>query len=202
MEKKFSAIVSDFDDTISFSRDSISAASLEILGKALPNSEVRKLIMPLNTMIDQEIIDRKGYDGNDRTKNVIYSLAYTKYSDRMIPNTIVIDYIKNHILSGFELVVLSARGEEFREETERALDMHSLKYSEIILPKDHTIKDEEWKLIEMEKLSKRYDSMILLEDKLENIQYIANNLKVKNLYAYLVEPSGELIRQDYINHFE
>ena len=45
------------------------------------------------------------------------------------------------------------------------------------------------KLKELKKLSKKYDELIFLEDKLENISYIMKRYKYYNTAFYLVKDS-------------
>jgi hypothetical protein len=169
MQRKLSAVISDFDDTLFFNDKCIRAASLEVLGKELTARELKTV---------------------DRTdKSRIYSIAYSKHSDKLTPNYPVLGYLRKMHGRGYDIIIMSARGEEHREITKEMLSNEGILYEDVILPRDHSIPDQEWKLKELKKLSKKYDELIFLEDKLENISYIMKRYNYYNTAFYLVKDS-------------
>lgn len=187
--KKLSAIVSDFDDTLFFNKKALIYAAKELYENLIKSNDTcqdYKLLSDLEITIGEGKV-AKGF--NKKWKTDLYTLAYVKYSEELHPNEPFINYINECVKNGSELIILSARGEEFRKETEELLNAYNLNYKQIILPKNHELKDEEWKLLEIKKLSDKYDSLSLFEDKEENIRYILKNLNINNLECYLVNHS-------------
>jgi len=187
--KKLFAILADFDDTLFFDRESLVYAARDLYQTVLKDGNVNKdnnLINNLKITIEEGKLP-KGFD--KKWKNNLYTLAHTKYSDKLSPNEFLINYVSEMVKGGAELIILSARGEEVRKETEGLLNAYNINYSQIILAENHDLGDEEWKLLKIKKLREKYDHLVLFEDKEENIRYILNNLKVDNLECYLVNHS-------------
>ncbi len=185
--KKLSALVSDFDDTLFFNKTALVSAAKDlcdiILGGEKRSDEDYKTLNDLEITIG-EGKPPKGF--SKKWKSQLYTLAYVKYSGKLLPNEPLIKYFNGALNEGNELIILSARGEEFRKQTEELLNLYELKYNKVLLPENHELKDEEWKLLEIKKLSKEYAHLVLFEDKEENIRYIINNLKSNNIEFYLV----------------
>jgi hypothetical protein len=187
--KKLSAIVSDFDDTIFFNKKALIHAAKDLydnLIKSKDPSQDYKLLSDLEITMEEGKV-AKGF--NKKWKTDLYTLAYVKYCEELYPNEPLINYLNECVKQGSELIILSARGEEFRKETEELLNAYNLNYKLVILPKNHELKDEEWKLLEIKKLSDKYNHLSLFEDKEENIRYILNNLDINNIECYLVNHS-------------
>ena len=187
--KKLSAIVSDFDDTIFFNKKALIHAAKDLydnLIKSKDPSQDYKLLSDLEITMEEGKV-AKGF--NKKWKTDLYTLAYVKYCEELYPNKPLINYLNECVKQGSELIILSARGEEFRKETEELLNAYNLNYKLVILPKNHELKDEEWKLLEIKKLSDKYNHLSLFEDKEENIRYILNNLDINNIECYLVNHS-------------
>ncbi|MCL4397176.1 hypothetical protein M1494_02410 [Candidatus Parvarchaeota archaeon] len=186
--EKLSALVSDFDDTLFFNKSALISAAKDLYETLLKGNEEEDY----KTFNDLEITIGEGKIPNGfskKWKNELYTLAYVKYNNKLSPNEPFINYLKDAVKQGNELIVLSARGEEFRKETEELLSKYGLDYSKVILPANHEFKDEEWKLLEVKKLSEMYDHLVLFEDKEENIRHIIRNLKPENIEFYLVDHS-------------
>ncbi|MCL4375907.1 hypothetical protein M1558_00225 [Candidatus Parvarchaeota archaeon] len=185
--EKLSALVSDFDDTLFFNRPALISAAKDLYEKLLKGKEEDyKILNDLEITIGEGKVP-KGFD--KKWKNELYTSAYVKYRDKLLPNLPFINYLKESVKQGNELIILSARGEEFREQTEEMLNKYGLNYSSVILPANHELKDEEWKMLEVKKLSETYNHIVLFEDKEENIHHIINNLKSENVEFYLVDHS-------------
>jgi hypothetical protein len=187
--KRLSVIVSDFDDTLFFNKTALVSAAKDLYETVLMEKNSEEDYKTLN---DLEITIGKGKipkGFSKKWKSELYTLAYVKYNGKLLPNEPLIKYLNEGIMGGNQLIILSARGEEFREQTEALLNAYSLNYSEVILAENHELKDEEWKLLKIKELSEKYDHLILFEDKEENIRYILNNLKVDNIECYLVDHS-------------
>ena len=184
---KLSALVSDFDDTLFFNKMAIVSAAKDLYENLLKEKrEDYKTLNDLEITIGEGKVP-KGFD--KKLKNELYTLAYVKYRSELSPNLPFINYLKENVQRGNELIILSARGEEFREQTEEMLNKYGLNYSRVILPSNHELKDEEWKTLEVRKLSKIYNHIVLFEDKEENIRHIINNLRPENVEFYLVDHS-------------
>ncbi len=173
--RKLSAIISDFDDTLFFNREAISLAGKEIC-KSL---ESKKDLENYGALMDEfNNIIAKGkipHSFNNSLKHEIYLMAYTRYSDKLVPNMPLINYINEIIDENTELVILSARGEELRSETEKALLSNNLIPKKVILRNDYNLQDEEWKFLQLKNLMKEYIHIIFFEDKEENIRYMTDN---------------------------
>ncbi len=163
--------ISDFDDTLFFTDKSINAASMDMFGKNLSWSEIRAL------------------PGD--TKHALYNRAYTTYMDLLEPNTRLIDAYTRHINNGAEVIILSARGEELRTETEQMLKKYGIPYREVILPADHSTRDQEWKCSLLEKLLEKESSdLLFVEDKTENLEYARSRLLSDRVKYLLVTKEG------------
>ena len=146
--KKLSAIVSDFDETIVFNKKALIHAAKDLydnLIKSKDPSQDYKLLSDLEITMEEGKV-AKGF--NKKWKTDLYTLAYVKYCEELYPNKPLINYLNECVKQGSELIILSARGEEFRKETEELLNAYNLNYKLVILPKNHELKDEEWKLLE------------------------------------------------------
>ena len=190
--EKLTALVSDFDDTLFFNRSAIVSAAEDlysIIEREKESDEDYKAMSDLELITEEGKIP-KGFSG--KWKNQLYTFAYAKYNDKLSPNNFLINYLNQRVTQGDKLIILSARGEEFRKQTEGLLNRYGVKYDEVILPENHRLNDEEWKLMEMENLIKKYSHLVLFEDKLENIQYIANGLGINEnaVEFYLVDNSN------------
>ncbi len=158
-------IVSDFDDTLFFNGESIAAASLDVVGRKLSIAEVKRL--------PKEI------------KHKVYQTAYTTYMSYLKPNSRLIQLYRQHAEEGAGIIIMSARGEEFRRETEQLLEEHLVPHKDLILPRDHNMKDEEWKLGELDRiLAKEGGNILFVEDRVENIKYIRERL-ISDRVTYL-----------------
>ncbi len=164
------AIVSDFDDTLFFTDDCIKLASKDIVKKELSRKEVRKL--------------------NKDLKTKIYKHAYSKHSDLLKPNLELISLYKQYLESKWQMIILSARGEGLLKYTESSLKKHKIPYNEVILRKDVSGKDEEWKNDMLRKLSEKYDEILYFDDKKENLDYIRERLNKDNVKCILVEKTN------------
>jgi hypothetical protein len=187
MRRKLSALVSDFDDTLFFNKKALISAA-----KDLYEIVIKEKKEDDKTLNDLELTIGEGRIPNGfskKWKSQLYALAYVKYSSELSPNEPLINYLGEFVKQGNKLIILSARGEEFRKQTEEMLNRYGLSYSKVILKENHELKDEEWKMQEIRKLSKRYSHLVLFEDKEENIRYIINNLKPENVEFYLVNHS-------------
>ena len=187
--EKLSALVSDFDDTLFFNKPALISAAKDLYETILKeenSDENYKTLNDLEITIGEGKIP-KGF--SKKWKNELYTLAYVKYKSKLSPNEPFINYLKDAVKQGNELIILSARGEEFRKETEELLSKYGLDYSKVILPANHELKDEEWKMLEVKKLSEIYNHIVLFEDKEENIRHIIRNLKPENIEFYLVDHS-------------
>ncbi len=184
---KLAAIVSDFDDTLFFSKKAISYAANELykITKENKNTSINNFDIKKLELIMAEGKVPHGFDKS--FKNELYTLAYTKYSNMLIPNTSIIKYIKEVSNKDLDLIILSARGEEFRDKTEEALISNGLKTEKVILPNNHDLSDEHWKYLKLKELVKDYSHIILFEDKEENIKYISSRLGNEIIEFYLVE---------------
>jgi len=140
----------DFDGTIFDERESLKAASKEILGKELEKEEIRKL--------PKEI------------KSKIYETNITKYYNLYKPIEKTIEIIKEYKNRGYKIIILSARSSKYKDILKKLLDMYSIPYDDIICRDNMEIKDEVWKAEIIKNL--KDDDIVVIEDKEENLEYI------------------------------
>jgi len=166
-------VISDLDGTIIDDNLAIKEASRKIVGKELNRQEVRKLPKDL--------------------KAKIYDLAQSSV-DLFKPKNKVVELIKKLKEQGFYVVVLTARFEEKRKETEELLKKLGVPYDEVVLrDKEAQKKDDEvWKKEIIKELIAK--EMVFLEDKPENLSLMieaVKNLKkgnnIKDEYYLVVE---------------
>ena len=156
----------DYDNTLFDTNECIKASAKEILGFEVDEEELRKM-------------KKEG-------KSVIYSLAYTKYSHLAKPNYAMINYIKNKAKEGNIIFVLTARHCSVRPYVDFSLLSYGIIVSGIICRNDEEMKmkDEEWKA----KIVRLFDGEIeVYDDKEENLRYIYNFYKNKNIKYFLVK---------------
>ena len=190
--RKLSAIISDFDDTLFFNKDSISMAAQEVYD-SFKNKKDTENYERIMKGLETAIVEGKVPKGFEKPiKTYIYNLAYIKYSDKLIPNKPLINYLNDIKDENTEMIIMSARGEEFRHKTEEALLSNNLRFDKVILPKDHDLKDEHWKFVKLNEMADNYFHILFLEDKEKNIKYIMEHIKSDNIDFYLV--SGKTLR--------
>ncbi len=163
-------IVSDFDGTLFFGEKSLMAASKEVLGQELLVAEVRKLPMQI--------------------KGRIYDLANRKYSSLLVPNESLIEAYRTYKKEGYEIIILSARGEETMRETREALNKYNVPYDSVVLAPDHSIGDGEWKLSVLDSLIAGCKRVMLFEDKQDNIDLLKQHARNRSIRYYLVSEGG------------
>lgn len=192
--RKLSAIISDFDDTLFFSDSALKSAAKElyenlneILSEGKKNDPDYKNLAYLEIAMNTGKIP-KGLDKD--YKNLIYKIANTKYFDKYLPNERLIEYLNERVSAGEELIILTARGEDMREQTETLLKRYKIRYKRLIFRTSNELKDEEFKFIEIKRLSQEYDHISLFEDKEENIKYILKNLHYDRMDVYLVRKNN------------
>ncbi len=165
-------IISDFDDTLFFTDKSMALASKEITGRELVGQELIKL---------------------ERTqKREVYLTAFRKYKESLYPNEkLILKYKKFHS-SGYEIIVMSARGEELRVETKYGLEKYEIPSNRIILADTHyKISDGEWKLSMLNELVEGYDEVLFFDDRIDNIEYIKERFKDPKVRYFLVNKRGK-----------
>ncbi len=178
-------VVSDFDDTLYFTEEAIKNAAKELYSLIKDNAE-ENVLSDLEKIIETGKVS-KGFD--KKYKHNLYLTAFDKYANYLKLNTTAVKFIRSIMdQEQAHLIILSARGEELRKQTEKALE-GILPYYKIILPQDHSIKDEEWKTSMMNDICREYDYIYFLEDKEENINYIIQNIRGCRGEFYLVNHS-------------
>ena len=153
----------DFDDTLFFTRHTVEEAAKIMLGKELLKEEVRKLPKSI--------------------KSKIYDKAFNELYHKATPNFKLIETLKEYKHKGYTIIILTARSEKSKKITEYLLSKYNVPYDRIIVRKDISIKDEEWKLEVINSFNA--SEVILFEDKMENIEHILQRSKVK-IIPYLV----------------
>lgn len=165
-------IVSDFDDTMFFTENSMAFAAMELLGMPLSRASVRKL--------DKSV------------KSKVYDLAYSKYKDSMEPNVRLIMKYRKMQREGYELMIFSAKGDSMRKEVEHSLAVYGIKHDKMVLQDGRNrIEDSEWKAGEIAKHIDGYDEVLLFEDKTGNIETIKGRVKDDRVRYFLVDRRGE-----------
>ena len=166
------AAVVDFDNTLFFTDECTIMASKEIYGRYMPIEEIRSLSKP--------------------EKHRIYRLGFEKYHRKSRPNPLMIRKLKK---SAAELILLTARTKEDSKIIMSLIASSGLEFERLIFrPKKYLLgHDEEWKLGELSKISKKYDEIDFYEDKIENILHAKNGLPGQKMKCFRV--SGALIKK-------
>jgi hypothetical protein len=165
-------IISDFDDTLFFTEHSIAFASHELFGVVMTRKEVRNL--------DKPIISK------------IYDLAFSKYKDNLEPNTKLMDKYARMMTEGYEFMILSARGEQLREEVKYGLRLYDIKCEKIVLSNnDRRVSDEEWKSNFIKDYISDYDEILFFDDKIENLNMVREKVTDSRIRHFLVDRKGE-----------
>ncbi len=165
-------IISDFDDTLFFTEHSIAFASHELFGVGMTRKEVRNL--------DKPIISK------------IYDLAFSKYKDNLEPNTKLMDKYARMMTEGYEFMILSARGEQLREEVKYGLRLYDIKCEKIVLSNnDRRVSDEEWKSNFIKDYISDYDEILFFDDKIENLNMVREKVTDSRIRHFLVDRKGE-----------
>ncbi|MCL5101915.1 MAG: hypothetical protein M1544_00960 [Candidatus Marsarchaeota archaeon] len=162
----------DFDNTLFFTDEIAVKAAAELTGKRMRIADIRAL--------------RK------LEKNKIYRHAFSNYYMESVPNRAMLEALK---VKHGPIVILTAKTKGDRMRIAELLSQNGIKSDRIILrPEKYLMAhDEEWKLMEMRKLAKRYKNIEFYEDKIDNIEYIKANLKSARLKCFLV--SGGSIKE-------
>jgi hypothetical protein len=107
----------------------------------------------------------------------VYDLAFSKYSSYSKPNEILLDILKREP-EDVKIVILSARGEGGYDDVVALLDKYTVRYEEILLRKDLSTNDEDWKAQKVVELANGYNEIELYEDKHDNILRMETELRV------------------------
>ena len=178
-KKRKSAVVVDFDNTLFFTDRCAVAAAKEITGKPMTIESIRAL--------------------PKKKKHEIYRLGFAKYYRFSKPNLKMIDRLSriSHNPETGKIILLSAKPIADRERIQSLLDSQGVRIDSFIFrPKKYLFKhDEEWKLSKMEKLSEKYDTIDIYEDKADNISHIRDGLGSDKAKYFLVSKNS--IRQLY-----
>jgi len=167
--KKSGLVVLDFDDTLFFTQQSLKLATKQLLKRTdLNKAAIRKMPNAL--------------------KGRIYTLAYSKYKDYSKPNLALIKRLER-LRKENAIIVLTARGPKLISHTRYLIDKHSIDLDGIYHRKNVNGMDEAWKMGQLKKYSKRYKTISLYEDKMENIAFIRAGLSSKKISYYLVTKS-------------
>ncbi|MEM0087283.1 MAG: HAD family acid phosphatase [Candidatus Micrarchaeaceae archaeon] len=178
-KNKTVAIASDFDDTIFDTRMSMHLASKAIKGKRLEKQEV-------NLLPEEE-------------KSGIYFTAYTKYGHLLKPNSSIINFYARMQKRGADIFILSGRRENLRDETEKKLMKHGIKFKEVLLRRAAKSEHDEdpdvpsWKASKIIELSRHYDIVLLFEDSRQIIDAVMAKTYGDKVKCFLVENPKSVI---------
>jgi phosphoserine phosphatase len=165
-----SIVVSDFDDTLFMSGAAVAAASEDIMGKPLSRAQVRSLGHGL--------------------KEAIYEAAKRRYNHLFVPNMKAIEYVQACEKRGMPVVILSAGSSAQVGEVSALLKKYNVPYDKLVMREDMSGRDEDWKKEKLGELTVGYSTVILLEDKKENLDLMATALEGKDVRCYLASESG------------
>ncbi len=170
MSKKDELIVVDFDGTLFFTEKCTRLAAKEILKKNLSRKQIRNLPRPI--------------------KDKVYDLAFTKYNHHSILNKRLRTILSKKI--GSKIIILTARSKISNSHMKILLKKYNIKVSGVFCRNKIEMKldDEEWKRRFLGKIVHKYKSVILYEDKMDNIEHIHSNLEHNDIKCYLVSPKG------------
>jgi hydroxymethylpyrimidine pyrophosphatase-like HAD family hydrolase len=149
-------VICDLDGTLVEESEAIKEASKELLGKELSRQEVRKL-------------DKK-------LKAKIYDLAQSKI-EKYIPKKKTIEIVNKLKEEGFFVVIMTARFDRVKKETEELLKRIGVKYDLLLIRNSEEMKidDEVWKAQKLKEFFGKEN--VYLEDKPENILFMINTFK-------------------------
>lgn len=151
----------DFDGTLVDHGPSMRAAALEVLGEPLSLEEISALPV--------------------RERSRLYDVNMGSYPHLYEHHAEVVEFVRGLAAKGFELRLLTARPCGSVETIRGILGQAGLDM-EIICRQEDWVKDQEYKLEYIRSLDA--DSIVLLEDKKRNIDYIRSRLP--GIEAYLV----------------
>ncbi len=163
----------DFDETLFFISKSVRLAALEVMGKELSRDQVR------------------GLPEEHRVK--VYSTAFTKYDTALEPNFYAIARYIDLQRRGHDVYVISARGEDLREHTKRALDrIYAARSPKLILRADavlgqeKTPSDRDWKVAEIQNTFTGYEKVIIFDDRTDVLDKLKQNNGFKGQIKYFL----------------
>lgn len=167
MAEKGRLVLLDFDGTLFFTDKSVSMASKDILGKALPKNKIRELPR--------------------RVKSRVYELGFSKYRDMGVPNGKLIDFIKQKRRNA-NIMVLTARFDGSKRDIIYLLKKGGVPDAKLVCRRraEMHMHDEDWKASMVKSLAKGYKHVELFEDKLENIRHIKSDTGADNIDFFLV----------------
>ena len=149
-------VICDLDGTLVDDNIAIKEACKEILGKELDRKEVRKL--------------------NIEIKSKIYDSAQKKV-ELFVPKKEVIDLVNKLKKEGFFVIIMTARLDKVKKETEELLKRIGVNYDTLVIRKQEELKidDEVWKAQKLKEFFGKEN--VYIEDKPENILFFIKAFK-------------------------
>jgi hypothetical protein len=173
-EKRRNAIVVDFDNTLFFTDMCAIRAAKEITQKKMSIKSIRLL-----PKIE---------------KHKIYRLGFAKYYKGAKPNTNMVKRLVrlSKTRPSDALILLSAKPNADKNRVKYLIDSQGISFDSFVFrPKKYLFDhDEEWKLVEIGKLLKKYNAIDIYEDKIDNIKHIAKKLSPANMNYFLVSKNS------------
>ncbi|HIQ51067.1 MAG TPA: DUF2608 domain-containing protein [Nautiliaceae bacterium] len=172
MYKYEKIVICDLDGTLVDDSVALKKASKEIIGKELDKQEIRKL--------------------NKSLKGKIYDLAQRKMN-YFIPKKRIINLVNKLKSEGFFVLILTARLNKVKKETEELLKKIGVNYDLLIMRNSEELKidDEIWKKEKAKGFFGKEN--VYLEDKIENILFLMESFKEnrknkeKGLFYLIIE---------------
>jgi len=146
-------IAVDFDGTLFEEEEAIRNAARDVVGRDLTMEEFRRL--------DKE------------TRAKIYRKSIEDYADLFRPIRPMIELVNSLKAAGHSIIIVTGRPRSSEDKVRYILDKHGVKYDEIMCREDLGVKDEVWKTRKFVE----HDIDIIIEDKLENLNFIRDNVK-------------------------
>lgn len=163
----------DFDDTVFFTKYTVEEAARIILKRDLTKEEIRRL--------PKEV------------KGKIYEYAFKKLKHKSKPNNELIEFLKKLKKEGYKIIILTARKEDARADTEELLLKYGVLFDELHMRRSVSNSDEEWKLNMINKFLELDDveDILVFDDKEDNIKFFKENINSSDkIKFYLVREDG------------
>lgn len=158
-------VISDLDGTLVLTDPAVQAASMEVLGRPLTRDQTRDL--------------------PHHIESKIHDLYQTKYSNLIVANQNFLPLYLNYVRQGVPTIILTARSHLIKQVTKALLQRLGIPYTHLIM-RHARVADEEYKAAKLEKLVSMHPNktFVYYDDRLENISYVANKLKERNIILF------------------
>ena len=150
------AKIIDFDGTLFFTDPCMKEAAREIIGTQMPLKAIKRLPLALRRQIH-------------------CASHTTRFAQHSKPNMTLVNHLRN-ARDGIELVLVSARSNNFLEGTTALAKTTGIPFAKVILRESLDVPTAVWKRMQLEKLLRRYSSLEVYEDRKKNLAHFMEHL--------------------------